>query len=60
MGISKLGVVGGGTMGTGIAQSAVTHGVGTVLVDVDQAASDRGRDIVAGHIDGAAARGPRS
>ena len=57
MGISKLGVVGGGTMGTGIAQSAVTHGVDTVLVDVDQAASDRGRAIVAGHIDGAAARG---
>ena len=57
MGISKLGVVGGGTMGTGIAQSAVTHGVDTVLVDVDHPASIRGRDIVAGHIDGAAARG---
>jgi 3-hydroxybutyryl-CoA dehydrogenase len=57
MGISRLGVVGGGTMGTGIAQSAVIHGVDTILVDVDQSASDRGLTIVAGHIDGAAARG---
>jgi len=57
MGISTVGVVGGGTMGTGIAQSAITHGLNAVLVDVDEAASVRARDIVAGRIEGAVAKG---
>ena len=37
----KVGVVGAGTMGQGIAQIAATAGHGVVLVDRDQAALDR-------------------
>jgi 3-hydroxybutyryl-CoA dehydrogenase len=38
----KVAVVGGGTMGNGIAQVFASHGVATVLCDVDEAAVERG------------------
>ncbi len=40
--INSLGVVGAGTMGHGIAQVAAQSGLATCLVDIDQAALDRG------------------
>ncbi|MCF8565773.1 3-hydroxybutyryl-CoA dehydrogenase [Alicyclobacillus tolerans] len=41
MGIQTIGVVGAGTMGSGIAQSAASHGFQVMLYDVDPAAVDR-------------------
>jgi enoyl-CoA hydratase/3-hydroxyacyl-CoA dehydrogenase len=42
----KVGVVGAGNMGAGIAQKYATEGFATVVVDVDQAAVDRGQQRV--------------
>ena len=39
--ISTLGVVGAGTMGHGIAQTAILSGVETTLLDIDGAALER-------------------
>src|SRR3954470_22633772 len=44
--VMKIGVVGAGNMGAGIAQKYATEGFDVVVVDVDQAAADRGRDRV--------------
>jgi enoyl-CoA hydratase / 3-hydroxyacyl-CoA dehydrogenase len=41
-----IGVVGAGNMGSGIAQKIATEGFRVVLVDVDQAAADRGVDRI--------------
>ena len=41
-----VGVVGAGTMGSGIAQVAVEAGHEVVLYDVDAAARDRGRERI--------------
>ncbi|GAA1313776.1 3-hydroxyacyl-CoA dehydrogenase family protein [Saccharothrix xinjiangensis] len=45
--ITRLGVVGAGTMGTALATLAVGRGLPVVLVDVDDAVLDRARDNVA-------------
>ncbi len=42
----KIGVVGAGNMGAGIAQKYATEGMDVVVVDVDQASADRGRERV--------------
>ncbi|HET8874893.1 MAG TPA: 3-hydroxybutyryl-CoA dehydrogenase [Casimicrobiaceae bacterium] len=42
MQIERVGVIGAGTMGNGIAQACATAGVAVVMVDVAQAAVDRG------------------
>ena len=42
MNIERVGVIGAGTMGNGIAQACATAGVDVVIVDVAQAAIDRG------------------
>ena len=42
-----IGVVGAGNMGSGIAQKIATEGFAVVLVDVDQAAADRGLERIA-------------
>ena len=42
MQIESVGVIGAGTMGNGIAQACAAAGVGVVMVDVAQAAIDRG------------------
>jgi 3-hydroxybutyryl-CoA dehydrogenase len=40
--IERVGIIGAGTMGNGIAQACATAGVDVVMVDVAQAALDRG------------------
>jgi 3-hydroxybutyryl-CoA dehydrogenase len=40
--IERVGVIGAGTMGNGIAQACATAGVDVVMVDVAQPALDRG------------------
>jgi 3-hydroxybutyryl-CoA dehydrogenase len=42
MQIERVGVIGAGTMGNGIAQACATTGIDVVMVDVAQAAIDRG------------------
>ncbi|KAJ2365361.1 hypothetical protein H4S01_003286 [Coemansia sp. RSA 2610] len=45
--MQRIAVVGGGQMGSGIAQVAATHNHDVTLVDVSQAALDRGRAYIA-------------
>ncbi len=51
MAIRKVGVVGAGTMGNGIAQAAATAGLDVVMVDINAAAVQRGVDTIAGSLD---------
>ncbi|WP_395004014.1 FAD-dependent oxidoreductase [Cypionkella sp.] len=41
--VQKLGVIGAGMMGAGIAYVAANAGISVLLIDADQAAADRGR-----------------
>jgi 3-hydroxybutyryl-CoA dehydrogenase len=45
--IERVGVIGAGTMGNGIAQSCAMAGVDVVMVDVDPSAVDRGTAAIA-------------
>jgi len=47
--IRSAGVIGAGTMGGGIAMALANAGIAVTLVDVSDAALDRGLDIVAGN-----------
>jgi 3-hydroxybutyryl-CoA dehydrogenase len=51
MAIERVGVVGAGTMGNGIAQACAIAGVDVVMVDVAQAAIDRGLATIAGSLE---------
>lgn len=55
--VSRIGVVGGGFMGSGIAESAGVAGVGVTLVDVDEAALDRSRKRIEASLAKAVERG---
>jgi 3-hydroxybutyryl-CoA dehydrogenase len=44
--IERVGVVGCGLMGSGVAEAAARAGLGVVVVDLDQAAVERGRERV--------------
>ncbi len=55
--MDRVGVVGGGTMGAGIAHVLLAAGVSVTLVESDPEALARARDRVAASLDGAAARG---
>ena len=49
--IASVGVVGAGTMGNGIAQACAVTGIPTVMIDVSQAALDRGVAAIRGSLD---------
>ncbi len=57
MRVEKIGVIGGGLMGSGIAQVAAYHGLDVTLVDVDQARVDRAIDTIMGRLQREAERG---
>lgn len=49
--IRKVAVIGGGTMGNGIAHVSAQHGLETALVDVDEAALERARTAIGKNLD---------
>ncbi len=49
--IQTVGIIGAGTMGNGIAQACATSGIRVVMVDVAQAAVDKGLATVAASLD---------
>ena len=51
MSISRIGVIGAGTMGNGIAQACAVCGIDVTMVDVAQPAVDRGLKAVAGSLE---------
>jgi 3-hydroxybutyryl-CoA dehydrogenase len=51
MAIQTVGIIGAGTMGNGIAQACAVAGVKVVMVDIAQAAVDKGIAAVAGSLD---------
>lgn len=53
----NVAVIGAGTMGSGIAFVAAQHGHDVTLVDLSEAGLERGRDLVAGMLKSAQARG---
>lgn len=55
--ITKVGIVGAGTMGGGIAMNFANAGLQTVLVETSQAALERGLGIVRANYEASAAKG---
>ena len=53
----KIGVLGAGLMGSGIATVSVQAGLDIVLIDRDQAAADKGKAHIAGELDKLVKRG---
>ena len=51
MAIQTVGIIGAGTMGNGIAQACAVAGVNVVMVDIAQAAVDKGMATVASSLD---------
>ena len=51
MGISKIGVVGAGTMGNGIAQALAVAGRDVVMMDIGEAQLKRGLDTISASLD---------
>ena len=51
MTIERVGVIGAGTMGNGIAQACAVAGIQSVMVDVSQAAVERGLATIGGSLD---------
>ncbi|MBE7524173.1 MAG: 3-hydroxybutyryl-CoA dehydrogenase [Burkholderiales bacterium] len=49
--LKTVGVIGAGTMGNGIAQACAVAGIGAVMIDVSDAALERGRSAIAGSLD---------
>ncbi|MEM0923526.1 MAG: 3-hydroxyacyl-CoA dehydrogenase NAD-binding domain-containing protein [Pseudomonadota bacterium] len=54
--IRRLGVIGAGMMGAGIAQVAARAGIQTVMLDRDLGAAERGRTAIAARLDQAVTR----
>ena len=55
----RVGILGAGFMGAGIAYVTASAGMDVVLIDQDQAAADKGKEICDKLISGAGAEGPR-
>ncbi|HEX7007311.1 MAG TPA: 3-hydroxyacyl-CoA dehydrogenase NAD-binding domain-containing protein [Alphaproteobacteria bacterium] len=55
--LTKIGVLGAGMMGAGIAHASAVAGLEVVLIDVSDAAAQRGKASVAAVLDGAVERG---
>ncbi|RRD56185.1 3-hydroxybutyryl-CoA dehydrogenase [Comamonadaceae bacterium OH2545_COT-014] len=51
MSISTVGVIGAGTMGNGIAQACAVKGINVVMVDIAQAAVDKGLSTIGKSLD---------
>jgi 3-hydroxybutyryl-CoA dehydrogenase len=51
MPVRTIGIIGAGTMGSGIAQVAATAGLNVILIDVSEVAVDRGAATVARNLD---------
>jgi 3-hydroxybutyryl-CoA dehydrogenase len=47
----KIGVIGAGTMGNGIAQACAVSGLSVAMIDIDDAAVSRGRNAVAASLE---------
>ena len=58
--LNQLGVIGGGTMGSGIASSMLLAGFPVTLVERDAAAANRTQETITGNLAGAVARGKMS
>ena len=58
--LQQIGVIGGGTMGAGIATSALLAGLPVMLVEMSQDAAHAARDRIAGNLSGAVKRGKLS
>ena len=57
--IKQVGILGAGFMGAGIAYVTASAGMEVVLIDQDQAAADKGKEICDKLISGAGPKGPR-
>jgi len=55
--ISSIGVIGGGTMGSGIATAALLAGLPVTLTERDEAGLGRGVQTITGNLEGAVKRG---
>ncbi len=55
--IARVGVVGGGRMGAGIAEVCARAGLDTIVCEADRAAADRARERVAVSLERAVQRG---
>ena len=51
MQITTVGIIGAGTMGNGIAQACAVSGIDVVMVDISDAAVQKGVATVAGSLD---------
>ena len=60
MPVRTIGVIGAGTMGSGIAQAAATKGFTVTLIDVSEAAVGKGIDAVGSHLSRTVAKGNMS
>lgn len=49
--ITTVGIIGAGTMGNGIAQACATSGIQVIMVDINQAAVDKGLATIAASLD---------
>ncbi|MEQ6249934.1 3-hydroxyacyl-CoA dehydrogenase NAD-binding domain-containing protein [Sulfitobacter sp. HNIBRBA3233] len=55
--VQSIGVIGGGTMGAGIATAALLTGLNVVLIEMSDKAADAARERIAGNLAGALKRG---
>ena len=55
--LQSIGVIGGGTMGAGIATAALLAGLNVVLIEMSDEAAKAARDRIAGNLQGALKRG---